>query len=171
MAKLWESCYPYVFAIIFGVMVYFFGWEISDVNKFDLILNATVTLSSIIIAFLGTMISILLTLTNAKVMQRIRDNGAHNTLTAYISQAIVAGLILVIYSMTLFMFMDYEGKYANILLIAFVLLITFLFFSSYRIMYVISNILKSVLNEQRQGEQESSPVFRPSINRDSHNQD
>ncbi|KXH86787.1 hypothetical protein [Sporosarcina sp. HYO08] len=169
MEKLWESSYPYVFALILGVIVYLLKWEVSDVKNIDLILNATVTLSSIVIAFLGTMISILLTLTNAKVMQRIKDNGAHNTLTSYISQAIVAGLILAIYSMILFMFMDYEGKYANILLIAFVLLITFLFFSSYRIMYVISNILKSVLHEQRQEEQESPPVFKPSINKENQN--
>jgi uncharacterized protein YacL len=128
MAKLWESCYPYVFAFIFGGVVYFFNWNISEVKHFDLILNATVTISAIIIAFLGTMISILLTLTNTRVMQRIKENGAQNTLTSYISQSIVVGLILAVYSMTLFTLLEYEGKLSNLLLTAFGLLLTLLFF-------------------------------------------
>jgi ABC-type spermidine/putrescine transport system permease subunit II len=148
MAKVWEGIYPYVFSTIAIVIILFGKWEIIDVKNFESILNATVTVSSIVIAFLGTMISILLTLTNAEVMKRIRVNGAHTTLTSYISQAIIGGLLLAVYSMVLFMLVGYTGILANILLAAFLGLVVFLFGSSFRIMYVISRVLTSVLNEK-----------------------
>ena len=163
MEKAWESWYPYVFAIILGGIVYFFKWGITDVEKFDLILNASVTISSIIIAFLGTMVSILVTLTSAKVMKRIRDHGAENSLTSYISQTITAGLILALYSMTLFMFLEYKGIFSNALLTVFVVLLTFLFVSSFRIMNLIAGILKAVLSEKNQEEDERVEVYTPSI--------
>lgn len=162
MEKVWESWYPYVFAIISGGIVYLLKLEISDVEKFDLILNASVTISSIIIAFLGTMISILLTLTSAKVMQRIREHGAENSLTSYISQTIVVGLILALYSMSLFMFLEYNGEFSNALLTTFVVLLTFLFVSSFRIMNLIAGILKSVLSEKNE-EDARVKVYTPSI--------
>lgn len=164
--RFWENCYPYIFGLVFGGVVFAFKWGVSDVNYFEMILNATITISAIIIAFLATMISILITLTNSNVMKKIKDNNAQNTLTSYIMQTITAGLILSVYSLALFMIIDYSGGYSNILLTIFVFLVSVLIFSSFRIVYINSKILKSVLNEQKQESKASPTMFRPSINRD-----
>lgn len=164
--RFWENYYPYIFGLVFGVVVFAFKWGISDVNYFEMILNATITISAIIIAFLATMTSILITLTNSDVMKKIKDNNAQNALTSYIMQTITVGLILSVYSLALFMIIDYSGGYSNILLTIFVFLVSVLIFSSFRIVYINSKILKSVLSEQRQESKDSPAMFRPSINRD-----
>lgn len=108
MRKL-ESAYPYVFSIIALVIIIFMKWNISDVKNFSSILGSAVTISAIVIAFLATMLSILITLTNAEVMKRINAGDGEGLLISYVNTAIIAGFILAVYSMILYIFIDLSG--------------------------------------------------------------
>jgi chromate transport protein ChrA len=148
MAGFWiERIYPYIVAVVFGGIVYALNWELEDVTNFSNVLNAIVTVSSIIIGFLGTMASVLISLTNSKVMDKIRKKKAEKVLAGYIKISIVAGLLLALYSLALNLFENYTGKGSDWMLIALVVLTSFFLLSSYRIFHVLLNILTSVLME------------------------
>ncbi|MCM3404244.1 hypothetical protein [Cytobacillus oceanisediminis] len=164
MRKL-ESAYPYVFSIIALVIIIFMKWNISDVKNFSSILGSAVTISAIVIAFLATMLSILITLTNAEVMKRINAGDGEGLLISYVNTAIIAGFILAVYSMILYIFIDLSGLASNILLAIFTGLITFFILASYRIINLVSGILGKVLKEKKTETQEKK-VFRPKLNND-----
>ncbi len=46
-----ELSYPHIFSIIFGAFVFYQKWSIKDVKNFEAILNSSVTVSLIVIAF------------------------------------------------------------------------------------------------------------------------
>lgn len=157
--RKWEVLYPYVFAIVVCVPILIFGWKISDVKNFSSILNSAVTISSIIIAFLATMISILISLANARIMRRINKGDAEGLLTTYINTSIISGLLLAVYSMILNIFLDSSGLVSNLLLAFFGSLLVFFILSSYRIILLISGILSNVLKENKEKDQ-GKPVFK-----------
>ncbi|MGD7050765.1 hypothetical protein [Rossellomorea marisflavi] len=130
-----------------------------DVKNLPNILNAIVTVSAIIIGFMGTMASVLISLTNSKVMDKIRKKKAEKVLAGYIKISIIAGLLLALYSLSLNLFENYSGKGSNWMLIALVVLTIFFLLSSYRIFNVLLNILTSVLMEGKFEEaKEESPL-------------
>jgi ABC-type spermidine/putrescine transport system permease subunit I len=158
--RRWELLYPYIFALLAGIPVAIFQYNIFDVKNFSSILNAAVTVSSIIIAFLATMISILITLSNAEVMKQINNKDAEGLLTSYIKTAIVSGLLLAMYSILLYLFLDLTGLISNLLLTFFTMLITFFILSSYRIIDIVSRVLAEVMKENKPADQ-SKKVFKP----------
>ncbi|MBC8623867.1 hypothetical protein [Bacillus paralicheniformis] len=166
MSRIWEITYPYVFAIAAGITVLCFQWELTDVKNLSSILNSAVTISSIVIAFLGTMISILITLTTAEIMQRILKYKRGNELTSYIKHAIISGFLLSIYSMLLNMFMEQKGEISTILLTLFTLLMVLFILSSYRIIQVVARILTAVLAEQKVERKKGKDIITPKINRE-----
>ncbi|WOO43755.1 hypothetical protein NSS75_10050 [Bacillus sp. FSL K6-1012] len=159
-----ELLYPYIFAIIFGAFVFYQKWSIKDVKNFEAILNSSVTVSSIVIAFLGTMISILISLTNAEIMQRIFEHKGDSDLTSYVKTSIVFGLALAVYSMFLYLMIDSKGTSSNLLLVFFVMLLTSFVLSSYRVIQVISKILSSVLQEsKRRADAQPRKIYVPKM--------
>src|SRR5699024_7582545 len=148
MIFLIDRCYHYVLGILVGLVVFILEYNLSDVKNLAFILEATITFSSIIIAFLSTMVSIFISLINSEVMKRIKSKDGDGLLTSYIAETVLSGLLLVFLSIILFMFINYSGKYSNLLLSFYVLLLVFLFSSSFRILKLTSNILKNALNEK-----------------------
>jgi uncharacterized protein YacL len=165
MPRIWEMIYPALFSLIAGTVIFYSNLSLKRIENLDLILNSTVTISSIVIAFLGTMVSILISLTNEKVMKRIKDYGAQNTLTGYIAQSIITGLVLAVYSIILFMFLDYNGVWSNLLLAILAMLLCFFVFSSYRIMRVTSKILSTILKDRTLDSSEDKERLKPQINK------
>ncbi|WFE15346.1 hypothetical protein P4829_06545 [Bacillus atrophaeus] len=162
--RRFELTYPYMFAVVFGVIVFLKNWSISEVENFDAILNSSVTVSSIVIAFLGTMISILISLTNAEIMQRIFEHKGDSDLTSYVKTSIVFGLALATYSMFLYVMIDSTGFFSNLLLVLFVMLLTIFILSSYRVIQVVSKILSAVLEESKRKTQiQPRKIYVPKI--------
>lgn len=161
-----ERAYPYILAIISGIIFYLLNIRIDQISNFDNILSSTVTFSSIIIAFLSTMVSIFISLIDSKIMKRINAEDGDGLLTSYIAESVIGGLSLVVYSMVLFMFLNYSGKLSNYLFCVYVILLVFLILSSYRILKLTLNILRNVLKEFsgtniEEGQEE---IDRPKIN-------
>ena len=164
--RFFERAYPYVFGLISGIVVFFLNYKISQINNFDNILGATVTFSSIIIAFLSTMVSIFISLIDSKVMQRINSEDGEGLLTSYITETVIGGLLLVLYSMALFMFIGYSGRFSNLLFCIYISLLVYLFLSSFRILKLTSNILRNALNESTNKEEERK-FDKPKVNQPS----
>jgi hypothetical protein len=164
-----EKWYPHIVSILLAIPVAIYKWNISDIENFTNILGAAVTISSIVIAFLATMLSILITLTNAEVIQRIINGDGEGLLVSYIRTAIVAGLLVALYSMTLYALLNVPETLSMILLMIFVTLISFFILSSYRIIHLVSKILTEVLGEQKKLISKSKKVLNPEINNNNRN--
>ncbi|WP_102707004.1 hypothetical protein [Terribacillus saccharophilus] len=161
-----EKHFPLLISgIIAIIFMCYFDLKINSIPKFDLILGGTVTISSIIIAFLGTMVSILITLTNTKVMQRINHYDAGPTLTAYISRTIYSGLLLAVYSLVLYPFIELKSNSTSeILFILFAFLTSYFLLSSFRINIITLNILRDVLTDKKEEEDAvSTPQLDPNV--------
>lgn len=74
--------------------------------RFSDILNSFVNMSSIIIGFLATMISILIATVRKSVMRKIKANNATRLLTNYINTAVMSGILITVYSVTFNAFLD-----------------------------------------------------------------
>ncbi|MFU2018918.1 hypothetical protein ACM6Q7_28615 [Peribacillus butanolivorans] len=141
-----EFLYPLSLGIISGIIISLLDFNLTSIKNILPILSSTVSITSIIIGFLATMVSVLISLTNTKVMERIRNAEANETLSWYIKEAIIIGLIFAVYSLILHMFDGYKGKVSNLLLAFYVLFLTYFISATYRIFHIILNILTSVLN-------------------------
>jgi len=161
--RIIERTYPYIISIFLGFIIYIFRLEINDIENFKEILSATVTFSAIIIAFLSTMVSIFISLTNSEVMKNINEAGGNGLLTSYIAETVIGGLFLVVFSIILFIFLDYKGNFSNLLVVIYISLFSFVIFSSYRILKISLKILTNVLNESSSDKTENKAV-KPKIN-------
>ncbi|MGX5569847.1 hypothetical protein ACWKT7_29820 [Bacillus toyonensis] len=155
MMRKIEYLYPFLLGTIATVVVFQFKIDLASINNFVPILGATVTISAIIIGFLATMVSILISLTNSNVMKRLKSARANETLSWYIKEAIIIGLMLAIYCLVLHMFDKYKGDGSEFLLSLYVGLLTYFVFAAYRIFHIILNILTSVLNESEDKKSEN----------------
>lgn len=162
MQRYWELLYPYIFAVLVTIPFHLFKWDLTDVKNISSILSSGVTIGSIVIAFLATIVSILITISNTEVMKRINKNDADGDLISYIEVTIVSGFILAIYSTVLNVFVGLSGFTSRILLMLFVGLIVFFILSAYRIIHIFSKILSDVLKENKP-ETKAKKVFKPQI--------
>ncbi|MEK4367598.1 hypothetical protein [Paenibacillus sp. FSL R5-0473] len=163
MPRWLEISYPYIFSIIIGGVSFFLKLEINKISKFDMILSSSVTLSSIIIAFVATMISILISISNSSVMKRINKNNGEHDLITYINTTVISGLLLVTYSLILNVFIESTGYTSRILLSLFVTLLVFFLLSTYRIIRIVTVILTDVLSENKEAQLAPKEVFTPTI--------
>lgn len=166
MPRWLEALYPSTVAILVGIVVYILKVDITDVNNFSSIISSAVTISSIVIAFIATMISILISISNSAVMKRINNNSAEGMLISYIKTTVVSGLLLAMYSLVLNMYLDMEGIFSRLMLIIFVVMLVYFVLCTYRIISIVTGVLTQVLSENKEKDQKekSKPVFTPQIN-------
>ncbi len=162
MRRSWELAYPIVFATLIIIPVLLYKWDLSNVKNISSILSSGVTIGAIVIAFLATMISILISISNVEVMKRINKNDAEGDLILYIEVTIISGFILAIYSLVLNAFIGISGSVSHALFTIFVWILTFFIFSSYRIIHIFSRILNQVLKENKPPLQKTK-TFNPHV--------
>ncbi|PFC01840.1 hypothetical protein [Bacillus thuringiensis] len=156
MRRKIECMYPILLGSIGGLITFQFQFNLASIKNLLPILGATVTISAIIIGFLATMVSILISLTNSNVMQRLKNAKANETLSWYIKEAIIIGFILAIYCLVLHMFEKYDEYGSKLMLSFYVGLLIYFVSTAYRIFHIILNILTSVLNESKEVDDEQT---------------
>ncbi|MFC0525789.1 hypothetical protein ACFFGV_19610 [Pontibacillus salicampi] len=157
-----EKFYPLVIATLFTIVFYFQNITIKEIEKFDSVLNGVITISSIIIAFMGTMVSILITLMNTSVMQAIKDYQEGNKLSSFISRPIICGLLLSIYCLSLYVWGDTSNdKLSEFFFLLFIFLLSYFVSASFRIYFISISILRNVLNEKQSKRKQ---VQKPELN-------
>lgn len=147
MPRFIEKWYPIVFS--FCSVFYCATYKItsSDIPRFHEVLNSYVNMSSIIIGFLATMISILITSVDKTVMKKIRKFNAMNLLTSYINIAVISGLIVAIYSVGYSSVVDKTDSIYWYLFLFWVFIATLFLASTFRILQVMLRILTNIANE------------------------
>jgi ABC-type spermidine/putrescine transport system permease subunit II len=160
--RIFERIYPIVFSITCAIIIYNQHITFNTIPKIELVLNSTVTISSILIGFLAAMVSILIAITNSKVMDRIREGKAEHLLTSYIREAIISGIFLAVGSTIAFLFVDYKGKNADLIFSVWFFMFIHFLLSSFRILIIMLNILSSIPKEYKENEKENSKmVYTP----------
>ncbi len=147
MPRFIEKLYPVIFS--FCSVIYCAMYKITsfDIPRFHDVLNSYVNMSSIIIGFLATMISILITSVDKTVMKKIRQFNGMNLLTSYINIAVISGLIVAIYSVGYSAVADKPDSPFWYLFLFWVFIATLFLTSTFRILQVMLRILTNIANE------------------------
>lgn len=145
-----EKYWPLVIALMVTIVVYLAGWTLSSIRQFKDILSSVINISSILIGFLGAMMSVLAAVAGHRVLKRIKDNNATELLRSYFSQSVGSGFIVAISSTIMNLFLECTEGYARWLLISWIFFVTYFLASTYRIMIVMSDILKTIVDNDAQ---------------------
>lgn len=147
MPRFIEEWYPTIFSLGSVFCCAMYKITSADIPKFHDMLNSYINMSSIIIGFLATMISILITSVDKTVMKKIRKFNAMNLLTSYINTAVISGLIVAIYSVGYSTVMDKPDDLCWYLFLFWVFIATLFIASTFRILQVMLKILTNIANE------------------------
>lgn len=114
-------------------------------SKYDAVFNALINMAAIIIGFLTTMISILISVAHSSVLRKICRNDGIELLKIYFVEPIVSGFILIVLSVFL-LSMDCDNIY---LLCYHVFVFVFVYFlcSTVRISLIMLRIFENVVIE------------------------
>ena len=142
-----EKYWPIVLAIITAIITLFAGWNLSSIRQFKDILSSVINISSILIGFLGAMMSVLAAVAGNRVLKRIKDSNATELLRSYFSQSVGSGFIVAIGSTIMNLFIECTDEYTRWLLVGWIFFVTYFLASAYRIMIVMSDILKTIIDD------------------------
>lgn len=94
MGRILERCFPMVLSIISIVILFFI--EVDKIDNLKDIVTSIITFASIIIGFLTTMLSILVTSNDKKIINYIKKKNKLKDLYLFLAVPIVVGLALII---------------------------------------------------------------------------
>lgn len=143
-----EKRMPLVLSVLLALIAYFFtDLKLNSICNLKEMLSAVINIAAVIIGFLLTTVSILISLTGKKVIKRIQMNNATSILTLYFASPIVLGFCLIILSTVLIPFDNMDGTWSHIL--ATVLLFNAVYFilTTIRISLLLLNVLRSMSAE------------------------
>ena len=142
-----EKYWPLLLAVIVALIAFFAGWNLSSINQIKDILSSVINISSILIGFLGAMMSVLAAVAGHRVLKRIKNNNATELLRSYFSQSVGSGFVVAIGSTIMNLFVECKDDYARWLLIGWMFFVTYFLASAYRIMIVMGDILKTIVDD------------------------
>lgn len=152
-----EKYWPYVLATTTVVMCIVFKVTRFHISHFPDILSSFISMSSIIIGFLATMVSVLIAAVGRSTMKRIERYNSTELLTHYINVAIVTGLLSAIYSVIFNAFLDEHDSAYWYLFLILVFIITLFLSCTYRIIRFLLIILSKIAKENN-GKEQSNTV-------------
>lgn len=150
MLRFIEKWYPFAFGIVAVIFCIVQDITGKDIPRFHELLSSLVNMSSIIIGFLATMISILITSVDKRVMQKIRKCNAMDLLTNYINVAVISGLFVAVYSVGYSTVIDSAKCWCGYLFLLWVFAAALFLAATFRIMHVMLKILTSIAKEDDQ---------------------
>lgn len=143
-----EKMGPLYMGILVFIVLCFIPLYPKDISNVSDILSNVVNFVSIITGFLTTTISILITITNTKVMKRIIKAKRTSQLTNFFSEPIFIGVILVIVSLVGIGCAERNDEISKFLLNMIVSLLIYFIFLFFRVATIAINILKEALKEK-----------------------
>ena len=145
MSKYWEKYYPLVIAIITTILTFYFKLII-DPQKSNIanVLSAIINMSAIIIGFLAAMISVVIAISDSKIMQDIKNFKKSNDLNWYLFFPIILGFIVAIGTTLCFMMQNINCYVVRIISLFWVFFVTLFFASTFRVTSLLYQILKHI---------------------------
>ncbi len=101
--KTVEKIYPYVFAAVIMLLLIVFKIDITGSNNTNSALEAIITVSSIIIGFIGAILPVIMSMKNdSKIVRYVFEKDKDKLFLKYIKQTIIMGIILIVISVALY---------------------------------------------------------------------
>ncbi len=147
---------PWIFAFVGSLVSIPIFNKYSLEAGFDKILDSSIMFSSIIVGFVGVLVGILFSLRDSELIQlffETRTRGRER-LKLYFKQNIISGILLVVFSMLLYLRAHLGSCVQMLALITWTFLLVFVFFSTYRIIDIIMHILFSANDKNENQELE-----------------
>jgi len=124
-----------------------YGITLKSITNFKEVLGSVINISSILIGFIATMMSIIIAVADKRVIKRIRDYNGTDLVIAYFAQTLLAGFVVAIYSTSLTPFAESPSSHAKWALSIWGALVTFFIATAIRILHVMLGILRSVIED------------------------
>lgn len=146
MEQLWERFYPLLISVtVLGLSVIL---NLQPYIKgFEKVLDGTITFTSIVIGFLGALLAIILSISKTKVMQHLynhidKSNGK-NLLYSYFRQSVLTGFIVVVSSISMYVFREMMTLpwYGKIIFYLWIFTTVYFILASYRIVNILMTTL------------------------------
>lgn len=97
MSQLVEKFWPYLAAALLSAL-WWFGLGRPFPDPSDSLLAASGGASAVLVGFLATAKTVILSVSSSDVFKRLKDGGFHNLLFNYLYEAIVAGMVFLLVS-------------------------------------------------------------------------
>lgn len=144
--RLIERWFAYIITVIIMGIVIFNGVYL-DFTWPNEIYNAVINMTAIIIGFMATMISVLISTTRSKILKKINDCGSTKLLKIYFGESIAFGFILMIYSIILLSGATLIVLYQMALNYVFIMLLSLFISATVRISFFMLRILENIMIE------------------------
>lgn len=103
MKKKWEGFFPYVISIIPFWVIWKWGNGYIQSKNLNDALDAILTVSSLIIGFIGAILPVILSMKNdSKIVKYVFEKDKDKLFLKYIKQTILTGIVLIIFAVSLY---------------------------------------------------------------------
>ena len=162
MRKKIEITYPYIISILVIIPFFIIDNSLYQSENINSALEAVITVTSLIIGFLGAILPIIMSMKNdSKLVKYVFEKDKDKLFLKYIKHTLVIGIALIVIAMTIFFRDQYAGawyeKYCVVLLIYFM---TCFLLCTYR---SLSNMLNLIFSNDLEIRKDDASFLNKSI--------
>ncbi|WP_408956188.1 hypothetical protein [Natroniella sp. ANB-PHB2] len=144
-----EKLYPAIISfLITFILVHFRFLNFAEYKKFDNLLDGIITLSSVTVGFLGVLISILFTLRDTELIQKLFASELKNDLYDYFNKTLHSGILVIIFSNIFYLRDEFKSftifddlLFLELISVLWTWLVLYFSLTSYRIVNVMMQIV------------------------------
>lgn len=145
MSRSVEKYFPLGVGLLAVAFLFYFNIT-PKIKGLEKVLDGVITFSSITIGFLGALLAIILSISKSEVIQHLYKhvdfNNGKSLLFRYFQEAIIAGFVVVIFSIFMYVLKEkYPFPYGNLVFYLWGFTTTFLVMASYRIIKILMTAL------------------------------
>lgn len=109
MEKRKEKLYPYILPVLLVLIFKYFDWNFIENSNLRDALSATITVTSLVIGFLGAVLPVVMSMKNdSRIVQYVFEQDRDKLFVKYIKQTLFTGIILILVSLSLYFKADYK---------------------------------------------------------------
>ena len=112
MKKLIEMLYPYVLSVVIFVLFKFVKNSLYQSKNINDALDAVITVSSLIIGFLGAVLPVIMSMKNDSILVKyVFERDKDKLFLKYIKQTLIVGVLVIIVSVTVYFRDQYKDTW------------------------------------------------------------
>lgn len=111
MIKKFEMIYPYILSLLPAVGIEFTGLSLVSSNNLNDALEAVITVSSLIIGFIGAVLPVIMSMKNdSKIVRYVFEKDKDKLFLKYIKQTILVGVLLILLAVSIYFRDQFVGS-------------------------------------------------------------